>query len=276
MDNVILRKVQLVQLEIAKEIDRVCVQNDIKYFLIGGSLLGAIRHNGFIPWDDDLDIGMLRDDYEKFLKIAPNVLKKDYKLIDWKGDSGYPHPMGKIIKKGTVYKETKRKDLGEQGIWVDIFPYDNAENDIKKFRRRTVKLKILRSLIRATCDYRTWYSDKGIVLSKYIKNIPFRMLATFCTKDDLIKKYEGLSKIQHTNTGGKIFENGTENYMDWCFSKEVFAKLILKDFEDYRFYIPQQYHEYLSTAYGDYMELPPIEERENRHLIVEVDFGDDK
>ena len=100
------------------------------------------------------------------------------------------------------------------------------------------------------------------------------MLAIFCTKDDLIKKYECLSKIQNTNTSEKIFENGTENYVDWCFSKEVFAGFILKDFEDYKFYIPQQYHEYLSTAYGDYMELPPIEERENRHLIVEVNFGE--
>ena len=93
LDNITLRKVQLVQLEIAKEIDRICKKNNIKYFLIGGSLLGAIRHQGFIPWDDDLDVGMLRDDYEKFLKVAGDELQEKYKIIDWKSDGDYPHPM---------------------------------------------------------------------------------------------------------------------------------------------------------------------------------------
>ena len=108
MDSETLRKVQLVQLEIAKEISRVCDENGIKYFLTGGTLLGAVRHGGFIPWDDDLDIGMFRQDYEKFLEIAPVSLREQYKIIDWNSDQSYPHPMGKVIKKGTLYKESKR------------------------------------------------------------------------------------------------------------------------------------------------------------------------
>ena len=102
MDKKTLRKVQLVQLEIAKEIARICEENKINYYLIGGTLLGAIRHKGFIPWDDDLDIGMIRSDYEKFMQIAPKCLDDKYALIDWKSDLIYPHPMGKIIKKGTI------------------------------------------------------------------------------------------------------------------------------------------------------------------------------
>lgn len=78
MDNNTLRKVQLAQLEIAKEIKRVCDENDIKYFLDAGTLLGTVRHKGFIPWDDDMDIGMLRKEYDKFVKIAPEKLEKNY------------------------------------------------------------------------------------------------------------------------------------------------------------------------------------------------------
>lgn len=274
MDAITLRKVQLVQFDIAKEIDRLCVQNNINYFLVGGSLLGAVRHKGFIPWDDDLDIGMLRTDYEKFLKIAPEMLDERYELIDWKSDPNYPHPMGKVIKRGTIYKEGKRKDLGDQGIWVDVFPYDVADSESGDFKRRTFKLKVLRCLIRAKCNYRTWYSDKGIILSKYIKNIPFRLGAVFFSKNTLIEKYERLSLDKDGKSNIEVFENGTENYLRWCFPKSIFENLIQMDFENYKFYIPQKYHEYLSRAYGNYMIFPPKEERENRHLIDKIDFGE--
>lgn len=275
MDKLTLRKVQLVQLEIAKEIDRVCSENNIKYFLIGGSLLGAVRHKGFIPWDDDLDIGMLRDDYNKFIQVASHKLFDKYELIDWKSDDNYPHPMGKVIKKGTIYKENKRKDVGKQGIWVDIFPYDNVEEDLKSFKRRTFKLKILRSLIRAKCDYQTWHNENGIIWLKFIKNLPFRALSIFFSKTNLVKRYEKISTIENNKQCKKVFENGTENYQDWCFEKALFTNLRTIDFENYNFWGPEQYDNYLTIAYGDYMKLPPENERENRHLIDEVDFGEE-
>ena len=275
MDSETLRKVQLVQLEIAKEISRVCDENGIKYFLTGGTLLGAVRHGGFIPWDDDLDIGMFRQDYEKFLEIAPVSLREQYRIIDWKSDQSYPHPMGKVIKKGTLYKESKRKDQGEQGIWVDVFPYDNIPNLNNDFQARIFKLKILRGLVRAKCNYQTWHSENGVIWSKYIKNLPFRVVSVFMKKENLIKKYEAISTINNNKECTFVFENGPENYSEWCFKKEIFSNLVERDFENCKFLIPEKYHEYLRAAYGDYMVLPPIEKRENQHLIVEVSFVDE-
>ena len=105
MDRETLRQVQLDQLEIAKDIKRVCEENGIRYHLAFGSLLGAVRHKGFIPWDDDMDFGMLREDYERFLEIAPKKLKDEFFLQTWHTDPYYPLAFAKVRKKGTVFQE---------------------------------------------------------------------------------------------------------------------------------------------------------------------------
>lgn len=134
MDNETLRKLQLVELEIANEIKRVCVENNIKYFLESGTLLGAVRHGGFIPWDDDMDIGMMREEYEKFLKIAPEKLSSEFILQTWKNEKDYSLTFAKVRKSDTIFLEYEFKDSSmHNGIWVDIFPYDSVpEKNITK------------------------------------------------------------------------------------------------------------------------------------------------
>ena len=274
MDKEILRKVQLVQLDIAKEVDRICKKHNIKYFLLGGTLIGAVRHKGFIPWDDDLDIGMLRSDYDKFFKIAQNELCEKYEIVDWKKDPYYPHPMAKVVKKGTIYRENKRKDKGNHGIWIDLFPYDKSNVDDRKRKKTYFRLKLLRSLIRAKCNYQTWNGQQGIKIGKYLKNIPPRLLSILFSKKYLVKKYEEIVKNNYELKEYKFFENGVQDYNKFQFSKDLFDNIIWVDFEGYKFPIIDKYDEFLRQIYGDYMILPPENERGNQHMIVEVDFGD--
>lgn len=133
MKRELLRKVQIEQLELAKEIKRVCEILNIPYFLDAGTLLGAIRHEGFIPWDDDLDMGMLRSAYDKFLKEAPAVLGEEYFLQTWHSDLNYGLPFAKLRKNNTVYKEEAAQNSGAHcGFYVDIFPYDVYPEDERK------------------------------------------------------------------------------------------------------------------------------------------------
>ena len=152
MDNETLRKVQLAQLEIGKEIKRVCDENGIKYFLDSGTLLGAIRHKGFIPWDDDMDMGMLREDYERFIEIAPKELKPEYFLQTWKTDKSYPYAFAKIRKKGTVFIEAvSQKTNAHNEIFVDVFPYDIYPDD------ETVRTKLTKKIM--LLKYSLWMKD---------------------------------------------------------------------------------------------------------------------
>lgn len=271
MDKETLRKVQLTQLEIAQEIRRVCEENGIDYYLTAGTCLGAVRHKGFIPWDDDLDIGMLRAEYEKFCRIAPEKLSPKYCFQNWHTDAGFALPFGKVRKKGTIYQEAKAVEGGNNGIFVDIIVYDNAPADGKE-KIHLFKLWFLNRMILMKCKYRPWNNNGVISWTRRIFYFFFQILALFTTQRWLTHKFDQIAKSVDGSSGKVYSQIGELNY--YCFQKEWLATTQVVPFENTTFRIPGTPHEYLTHAYGDYMKLPPEDQRENRHQIMVLDFGE--
>ena len=176
-----LRKVQLVQLEIALEIKRICEEHNIKYFLDSGTLLGAIRHKGFIPWDDDLDIGMEREEYNKFLKVIPDSLGDKFEMQSWENDDHYGHPFIKIRKKNTKYVEMVCPHQKIQGIFVDVFPYDIFPEDKDQQRKQGRKIEILKRFLYTKSHYKNWVDSKNFKqkLTRRLIYVPFQILSVF-------------------------------------------------------------------------------------------------
>ena len=271
ISNKDLRKAQLLMLKILKEVHKICEENNIKYFLSDGTLIGAIRHQGFIPWDDDLDIGMLREDYEKFCKIAPQILSENFILQNFQTDKGYGLQFGKVILKNTVWIEKVAKNTNRQwsGIYIDIFPYDNITEN-KKMQKLINRLYIfIQGLILIKfkyiniSNYESMAKKLKYVLKKiYLCTISKKLLIYI--RDSICKRYLNKSKSLVTKYGGNFYKNQNP----YNFYKD----LTLQTFEDTSFYIPKNYDKILKNLYGNYMEIPPIE-KQRQHGIEYFDFG---
>ena len=262
-----LRKVQLAQLDIAKEIKRVCAENEIEYWLDSGTLLGAIRHKGFIPWDDDLDLGMKREHYERFLRIAPQKLGPEYYLQTWESDNEYGFPFAKVRKNGTVYIESKAQNSkAHNGIYVDIFPYDGYGAD----RKQGLGIDIIKIIMRNKSHVYTWKQAGRTDYTKLIKNIPALLISPFLSRRKLIDKYQELATLFNDKPFDYYFPQGISAYGKWIIPCSAVEGMIEVPFEDTTFTAPKGFSDYLTYAYGDYMQLPPEDRRENRHQIIEV------
>ena len=269
MDREMLPKVQTVLLEIAKEIQRVCDENHIRYFLYRGTFLGAVRHQGFIPWDDDMDFAMLRPDYDRFRAIVKEKMDPRFCFQDWHTDPDYAHPFGKVRMRGTRYVEAKCRPLEENGFYVDISPLDYAPEDPaarKKLARQQLHLyrvKLMKG------KYTTWMEGDKVILKKRIGYLLYQFLALFVSQKKLIETYEKISRVPEGDT---LYEQSALP-RSYYFRKDWYRESALYPFEDTYFPGPRDADSCLSGLYGNYMELPPEDQRENRHQIVEMDFG---
>ncbi|MBQ8110813.1 MAG: LicD family protein [Clostridia bacterium] len=257
-------------LVIAVEIRRICDAHGLVYCLVGGSLLGAVRHRGFIPWDDDMDIGLPREDYERFLRLCGTELGSAFELVTTR-NGGYGLPFAKIMLKGTVFRERNapQYDCGN-GIYVDVFPLDRIPDGGLARKLYQLNTLFFRYALLKKCGYRD--TNPRVTLWKRFVSV----YARCHSKRFLAKKMDRSATAFNGRRTACYFNTGTA----YPFGREVFAEESLAaplpelPFEGIMFRVPRHADAVLRQLYGDYMVLPPEDQRYNRHGIVNVDFGD--
>lgn len=237
-------------LEIATEVDRICREQGFKCSLYGGSVIGAVRHNGFIPWDHDIDMCMPRKDYDKFVKYMKKHPNEKIFFSNYTAEKRYPNSWGKVRLNGTVFLEQELAPLTEihKGVFIDLHPIDNI---VPKLLPLQVKLAMFWSSVGKVKSGIYNGSAKKRSVYKLFSWLPYGVINAF--RGGAMKMFKHFPtkyvyKVAHPNNG--IYP------IDRC----TFEDLIDHKFEDKIFYIPKNYHEFLTKRYGDYMQIPPESE----------------
>lgn len=267
MRRIDIKDVQSMLLELMKEVHLFLNKNELKYYLLGGSALGAARHEGFIPWDDDIDIGMLREDYESFLAISDRF-NSDYEIINFKNAKNCDFGLTRIYFPNTyIHNPTIDKTKLDKRLYFDIFPIDNVPDD--KVQRDMFEKKILRKKrLLQLVDVHDYGNPKMVLVVKKMISIglsPFRN-AILCSFDRLLKKY------RYVETSKVCSLCSQYSFEKQVMPRTVYGEPTLHTFEDVELYIPERVAQYLTTLFGeDYMSLPPEEKRRRGFDIYVMD-----
>lgn len=258
-----IKEVQSMQLDLMKKLHEFLQKNNFQYYLIAGSALGAVRHNGFIPWDDDIDIGMFRNDYDKFIEISKNF-DSCYQVVNFKTSSNCDFGLTRIYINNTyIDNPTIKHTVLDKRLYFDIFPLDNVPNDdieLKKYEGKILKKKKLIQLIDAR-KYNTstikFFTKK--LISFFVKPFRQRILISF---NKLLTKYKNVETNRICSLCSQY------SFKKQVMAKEIYGKPTLHEFENSSFFIPEKFDVYLTTLYGeDYMQIPPIEKRRKGYNI---------
>ena len=267
LTNEELMRVQRTELELLIEFDRICRKHGIIYSLDGGTLLGAVRHGGFIPWDDDADVIMNRIEYEKLIKILDKELDiEKFYFQDINRTPGYRWGYAKLRRKGSKFIRTNQYHLPyEQGIFLDIFVCDN----VPEFYPARVIVNFHSFLYR-----KKFYSVVGVKNSTGLARLIYKLLAKI-PEEKLKKDYN--KYVCHRNKKDSRYSKcltfpACNRFFGY--KKEWYSDVEERVFENHSFLACKKYDEYLSFLYGDYMKLPDIENRK-AHPVIEVQFVED-
>lgn len=255
-----IREIQQMELGIMEYIHETCQKIGVKYFLAYGSLIGAVRHKGFIPWDDDMDICMLREDYEKLQDYLIANPDERYEVMSYKNNLNYVYPFMKVQDNHTYLLEEDVRIDSNMGIYVDIFPVDGYEDD-SVFKDKMTRLIKKRQL---SC-----YTFKGITNTKSILNSLIRYISVIIFYFTNTNKYiRGIDELAQSR---KVDDYELVDYLIYkdmnkpVWKREWLKQTITGVFEGKEFMIPKNYHEILTSDYGDYTQLPPVELRFSHH-----------
>lgn len=258
MRRLTAEEVKEYQLKILDAVSEFCTRNQIKYWIEFGTLIGAVRHGGYIPWDDDIDIGMLREDYDRFLSTF-NSENERYKVYSVENKPDFPYAFAKVLDLTTALYEPSREVGNKICINIDIFVFDNLPDDerkVKKMYDNRDKYRVL-NFKRNLLD-----NSKGNAVRKALVEVRSLLMKVF-PKNYFIKKMADNSKKY-----SKVPCDRVGNFLGWkriSASKEIFSNLVDVSFEGRTYKMPERYDEWLRMFYGDYMTLPPIEEQVTHH-----------
>lgn len=262
-----MNDLQVKQLEILKFFIKVCEKHNLTYFLIAGTALGAVRHKGFIPWDDDIDVALPREDYDKLMTLTNEFEGTKYFLQNYNTDPKYIYNYAKIRDSSTTYIENYYKTYQiNHGVWIDIFPFDGVsliDEDRKKFHKKVksswhqVWLQYPYGL-RRKFSKRTWLKDLFINMFAY----PFFWTNLNHYRNKKIDKKVSKIPYKDAKLVGNFF--GIYGYRE-IMPREVFLEGTKGVFEGVEVNLPKDYDKYLTIMYGDYMKLPPEDKRVGHH-----------
>lgn len=251
MRELSLEETKKIQLDILDAVDQFCKSNGLHYSLAFGTLLGAVRHGGYIPWDDDIDLAMPREDYEKF-KETFNV--PNYRVLSPNNPKEYLHPFLKVENSMTFQEEDIAMNC-EIGVNIDIFPVDNCPIEGKELQNWIKNKKFLYRLIilktRSLSKNRSWWKNSIILLGKcMISPIPAARITSLLDRIAQTFRYKDVPGVA---------------LWDKVFPKKFFEEYTTIDFEGKPYATLKNYDTYLTHQFGDYMQLPPVEQRKTHH-----------
>lgn len=258
-----LKTLQRIELEMMIELDRICEKNHIQYTIIGGTLIGAMRNKGFIPWDDDVDVAMLRPEYEKFRIACKKDLDIDrFYFQDDRNTPGYRWGYGKLRRKGTLFlREYQEQMPYEQGVFLDIFPHDYVPNPILNRTIHDLECFVIRKMFWSEIGKVADKSGMKRAVYRGMSRIPLRNMRdayyNLVTRSDQ-KKTNWVRALMFPTFGR---EHG--------YPAEWFEPGEKVEFEGHFFQCMKGGKEYLKFSYGNYMELPPVAERKT-HPVSEI------
>lgn len=262
------KKVWWIQLDLIKKIDEICLEHNLKWYPMWGTLLGVIRHSGYIPWDDDVDVVMPREDYEKFVEISKNCLEYPYYLQTTLDDEECFYMWVNLRNSETTgNRKSCLSKKQNNGIGIDIMPLDGCEDNLTVYRISRYPVRVISALANVYVnEFNT--SRAAVLIRKFLRLTGFNYKKAYLKAENQNKKYkwDKYSKVAVRAHSDPLYRK--RNLIKDMWNKDDFSDSIRMKFENLEIPVPSGYDHLLKQIYGDYMKYPPMNKRQGKHNVI--------